>query len=444
MQKERNLIKKLVSKKEVSQLLAQIEVETGCPLAVRDVAGHVLYGSPERHSFTPKQAQPVLIDGRPAAYVYGQKGAFTVAGLLSLLARNEVEKKALGRETLAKYKEISLLYEIAEKLAENLEPGEAARLVIEEAGRLVKAAYICLKVVGQGGGTVRLAQHGEYSDAGQDIRHLVEEVEANVLSAGRPEILNGLPSGTGGFSLMCVPLKVKEKVTGVITMACSCPAGYSAEDLKIVSALAFWAAAVIENAALYDSLKQAFLTTADTLAEAVDKRDPYTGGHARRVMEYSLAIGREMGLEGEDLESLRLAAVLHDIGKIGIGDSILLKDGKLTKEEFEAIKMHPLFGEEILKHVEYFKNIIPAIKHHHERFNGGGYPLGLKGENIGLAARIIAVADAFDAMTSERRYRKALSPDEAAAELAANAGTQFDPAVVQAFLRIYPFLKISE
>lgn len=422
-------------------MLAQIEAETGCPLVVRDACGRTLYGFPGSHPFTPEQVQPVLINGRPAAHVYGQRGVFTAASVLTLLAQNEVEKKALGREALAKYKEINLLYEIAEKLAESLEPKEAAGLVIEEAGRLVKAAYLGLKITGKDGETVLLAQRGEYSDAGKDIGHLVKKVETYVLKTGRAEILNGLPSETGRFSLMCVPLKVKERVTGVITLACSCPAGYSSEDLKIASALAFWAAAVIENAALYDSLKQAFLTTADTLAEAVDKRDPYTGGHSRRVMEYSLAIGRELGLEGEELERLRLAAVLHDIGKIGIGDNILLKNGKLSAEEFETVKMHPIYGEEILKHVEYFKDIIPAIRHHHERFGGGGYPSGLKGENIGLAARIIAVADAFDAMTSERRYRKALSPEEAVAELLAHSGTQFDPAVVEAFLRAYPFLK---
>ncbi len=434
-------MRKLISKKEVCCLLYQIEEDTGFSLQVCDHEGNVLFGR-EGHSFTMEKAQPVLINGRPAGYVCGQKGSFAVAQLLSLLAKNEVEKKALGREALAKYKEISLLYEITEKLAESFDPRQAARLVIEEAGRLVKAEYLCLKLAGEDSGLVPVAQRGEYSNAGKDIGHLAEEAEANVLKTGRPEILNGLPAGTGKFSLMCVPLKLKEKVTGVITLACNCPAGYSAEDLKIVSALAFQAAAVIENAALYDSLKEAFLTTADTLAETIDKRDPYTGGHTRRVMEYSLAIGRELGLEGEELERLRLAAALHDIGKIGIGDSILLKNGKLSEEEFKIVKMHPLYAEEILKHVKYFNDIIPGIKHHHERFNGGGYPSGLKGKNIDLAARIIAVADAFDAMTSERRYRKALSYDEAVAELKANAGTQFDPEVVEAFLRVCPFLKI--
>jgi len=209
--------------------------------------------------------------------------------------------------------------------------------------------------------------------------------------------------------------------------------GIIAEEIKLLSGLAFQAAVAIENARLYDT----FLTTVQTLAETIEKRDPYTGGHTRRVMDYSIAIAQELKLSDSQIEKIRLAAILHDIGKIKIRDNILLKNGKLTSAEFEEIKMHPIYAEEILNPIKHLRDIIPGVKYHHERFDGTGYPEGLEGGKIDIMARIIAVADAFDAMTSDRPYRKGLSNDVALEELRNNGGTQFDPEVVSAFCRAY-------
>jgi diguanylate cyclase (GGDEF)-like protein len=193
---------------------------------------------------------------------------------------------------------------------------------------------------------------------------------------------------------------------------------------------------VEETLMLNKSLQALYLGTMGALVGTIEAKDRYTKGHSDRVTKYAVSIAKELKLSDNDLEFIRYACQLHDIGKIGIRDYILSKSDKLTKEEWEEIKLHPITGANILKPLEFLGNEIPYIKHHHERYDGTGYPQGLKMESIPLGARIIAVADAFDAMTSERPYRRAKSVQEAINELKENAGTQFDPKVVAAFLNL--------
>ncbi len=244
-------------------------------------------------------------------------------------------------------------------------------------------------------------------------------------------------SGFQTKNMICVPVLSKNKLLGVLQAINKKNGDYTPLDLEILKALSNQIAVAIENARLYQELKETFFNIVFALADAIEKRDPYTGGHTKRVMEYSLAIGEEMGLDKETLTTLKLSAILHDIGKIGIKDSILLKPGRLSDEEFATIKKHPLFGEEILKHLKQMKDVLPGVKYHHERFDGRGYPYGLKGNDIPLIARIIAVADSFDAMVTDRPYRKGLPVEVALKELEKNKGTQFDPEAVDAFLRVY-------
>lgn len=185
----------------------------------------------------------------------------------------------------------------------------------------------------------------------------------------------------------------------------------------------------------YRILKKAHLDSVKVLAEAIDAKDPYTRGHSDRVKRMSLSIARGMGFSEERLESLEYGALLHDIGKIGIKDEILQKQGPLSPEEYRIIQEHPLIGEKIVEGVEFFKDKIPMIRHHHEHYDGNGYPDGLSGENIPLEARIISVPDAFDAMTSIRPHRKAKPLQEVLEEMEKFRGTQFDPKVLDYFLR---------
>jgi len=178
------------------------------------------------------------------------------------------------------------------------------------------------------------------------------------------------------------------------------------------------------------------LESTRAMVAAVDARDPYTRAHSVSVAAYAVAIGRRMGLSAEAVESLRKAALLHDVGKIGVPDAILTKPGPLTPDEFAAVKRHPEIAIEILGHLSVLADQLPLILHHHERYDGRGYPSGLVGEGIPIGARILAVADALDTMLSQRTYKPAYNVDQVRAELIACSGRQFDPAVVQATLAL--------
>lgn len=193
---------------------------------------------------------------------------------------------------------------------------------------------------------------------------------------------------------------------------------------------------------LYTQMRTTYVETIQSLSKAIDAKDRYTKGHSERVARYSVAVARHMKLPEQQIEALEYMAILHDTGKIGISDRVLNKPGKLEMEEFEAMKKHPLIGEKIIEDIKFLAESRKVVRHHHERWDGLGYPDGLKGEDIPLGARIIAVADAFDAMTSDRPYRRALPVEAAMRELKRCAGTQFDPKVVRAFLEVFPTLGI--
>ena len=195
-----------------------------------------------------------------------------------------------------------------------------------------------------------------------------------------------------------------------------------------------------------EKLEQAYLESVQTLRYTVEAKDTYTRGHSDRVSEFSVLIGKKLGLPEEQLKILRIGGLFHDIGKIGIPDSILQKETKLTDDEYSEIKNHPSIGAHILGAASIFKDIIPIVKHHHERYDGRGYPSGLAGENIPYLARIAAVADTFDAMTSKRSYRDALDLQYVKDEFERCKGTQFDPQIAEVFINILnnDFEKIKE
>jgi HD-GYP domain-containing protein (c-di-GMP phosphodiesterase class II) len=192
------------------------------------------------------------------------------------------------------------------------------------------------------------------------------------------------------------------------------------------------AAAAIENARLYEDLRATFRQTIGGLARAIDKMDRYTAGHSGRVANYATHIANVLGLGSEMVETVRQSALMHDIGKIGCTMN-LNKPGKLTLDEYDTFKRHPIFGKDILEPIKFLAPLLPGVHLHHERWDGRGYPLGLRGENVPLIARIIAVADTYDAMTTDRAYRRALPHDVAVKEIDRCTGSQFDPGVASAF-----------
>jgi HD-GYP domain-containing protein (c-di-GMP phosphodiesterase class II) len=238
-------------------------------------------------------------------------------------------------------------------------------------------------------------------------------------------------------SIVCVPLKAKDRLIGVLYADSRLKAGlFGDEDRALLTLFAHQAAVAIENARLFNALAEAYDQTLDALVAALDTRDRETEGHSRRVVRIAMLIAGQMAYPDEDLDDLQRGALLHDIGKIGIPDAILRKPGELDDEEWEIMRQHPEFGRRMLAGIPFLARPIDVIYAHQEHYDGSGYPQGLTGEAIPLGARIFSVADTFDAITSDRPYRKA-QPLEAARQIIQdNAGTQFDPKVVEAFLSI--------
>jgi putative nucleotidyltransferase with HDIG domain len=239
-------------------------------------------------------------------------------------------------------------------------------------------------------------------------------------------------------SVLCVLLRTPRKCLGVLHLDRGpLQAPFTKDDLHLADAMAAHVSAGIESAQLLRKQRELFLATVTVLAQAVEMRDQYTGGHTARVTEYSLLLATQLNLTPEEINLIRMGTPLHDIGKIGIEDKILRKPGKLDKEEFEIMKTHTTMGARILEQVGELHSIIPIVRSHHERWDGLGYPDGLKGDKIPRLARIVAVADAFDAMTSDRPYRPGLAADLAFAEVDKCKGKQFDPECASAFLSIH-------
>lgn len=239
-------------------------------------------------------------------------------------------------------------------------------------------------------------------------------------------------------SILAVPLMVKGKIIGVAEVLNKRGGKkFTKDDLEMYMSLANQMAIAIENASLYKELDELFLSSIRAIVEAVDAKDPYTKGHSARVVEYALLIGEGMNLDKEALKDLELSAVLHDVGKIGIPDRILSKPGLLNEEEYLYMKRHPEFGAEIVEPIRKLKDLVPNILHHHEKYNGTGYPMGLKGKEIPLGARIIAIADSFDAMTSDRPYRPRMETSVAIGEIKKNRRIQFDPEIADIFIKTF-------
>jgi len=242
--------------------------------------------------------------------------------------------------------------------------------------------------------------------------------------------------GDGHESWVVLPLFVKDTLAGLIALGSTELADSDEEDLVRARQLADQVAVALSNAKLIEELALLNWGTLTALARAVDAKSPWTAGHSERVTELALKIGRAMALSSEELEDLHRGGLLHDIGKIGISASILDKPGKLTDEEFRNVQSHAQVGARILEPIAAFSRVIPMVLEHHERYDGKGYPQALSGEKLSLGARILAVADVYDALVSDRPYRSGMDPEYVISIIKEEAGKQFDPMVVEAFLEV--------
>jgi HD-GYP domain-containing protein (c-di-GMP phosphodiesterase class II) len=341
--------------------------------------------------------------------------------------------------------ECETLLDVGARLASSLELATVLEMALSTAERLCRAETSSIWEVDDD--RRELFFRVVRGRAAGEIRSLRvplgEGIAGSVAQAGKSEVVNDVAADPrwrgdphGAFTtraILAVPLLANGQVIGVLQLLNPVDRErFSGDDLRRMEVFAGILAHPLQNARLYAAQRRQFLNMVTALAETLEKKDPYTGGHVRRVVRYSLLLGAEMRLERGDLQDLWLAATLHDIGKIGVPDRILGKPAPLDRDEAEIMRRHTTDGAEIVSHLSN-PHVLPGVRSHHERLDGAGYPDRLQDPQIPLAPRIIAVADTFDAMTTSRPYRQGLQPESAAAEIRGAAGTQFCPRVVAAF-----------
>jgi putative nucleotidyltransferase with HDIG domain len=367
---------------------------------------------------------------------------FTQEELLSAVDR-AITRSRLRKENI-RLKALIPLFEISKLLITEIDLAHLFRIITEVLVKEFSVERVSLMLVDEATGSLMVrASHGLPADlvvqakrgSGEGVSGLVlQRRQPLIIAKGKhedPSVLAALNRDDMPLSSMSVPLIGKDKVLGVLNISKFTDPSFTTSDLQIVSVLASQVVAAMENASLYEGLRESYFRTVQALVAAVEAKDPYTRWHSTNVAKYAVAIGRDLGLSPSQLEEIHIAAILHDVGKIGISERIISKPDRLSQEEFDIMKDHPAHGMRILEPIGFAPVIISAIYQHHERYDGNGYPQGVSGDNISQAARILNVADTIDAMVSERPYRGTISSEAVLRELETESGRQFDPEVAQ-------------
>lgn len=385
--------------------------------------------------------------------VFRQRTLFVENVLLKEEVKGKERLEKLNQELVYKVEELHILNKIMSSFTSIASTTDVFKRVVDVALEMIHADNAIFYVI-----TESINQPFEVASATAETAPNHQIPSENSQTASNPSPLSALimevvsdeipllvsnNNGAHGLppelrSAMVVPLKIRDKVFGVLTASLKDgDARFTEKDLFYLSFMAKSAAHSIENLALYENIYENLFATLYAFVNAVEARDLYTREHSSRVTGISMIIGKQLGCSVEELDILNFAGHLHDIGKIGIRDDILLKPGRLTDEEFEKIKEHPTIGANILEQMGFWEKEREIIRCHHERFDGTGYPDGLKQEQIPLLARIMSVADVYDAMASDRAYRKRMDEEVILKIINEGVGTQFDPDVVAAFLEVY-------
>ncbi|HTM52624.1 MAG TPA: HD domain-containing phosphohydrolase [Pirellulales bacterium] len=355
----------------------------------------------------------------------------------------EHEVRDLSLHLATNYEEISLLYRLTQNLKLSLKKEELAALALEWMAEIVPAESLAVQFVADKNTTLghdapSLITRGNYPLSQDELLEILAKLGDKVEQ--RPLVINRDISETQDWrwpavrQLVVVPLKDQDRILGWLV---ACNHSYQAEFGTVEGILLSSVAAMLGihsgNTQLFDDQRELFSGMVRALTSAIDAKDPYTCGHSERVARVARRLAQELGCSREQVETIYLAGQLHDVGKIGIDDTVLRKPDKLTVEEYEHIKTHAAVGHRILSDVKQLDQVLPVVLHHHEQWDGKGYPLGLAGEEIPYLARIVAVADAFDAMGSDRPYRKGMDDAKLDEIFRMGAGAQWDASVVNAF-----------
>jgi putative nucleotidyltransferase with HDIG domain len=374
------------------------------------------------------------------AYDYILK-PFKVEEVVHIVQRG-LEKRRLTAENL-RLREALSLYKVSEAIAASLSLDEVIATLTDGALSEVRADLVSTWLDdGEGGYFPRSHAPASHLPAGEELGQLDQVRIVELLKAGTPLVEHGARArelfaehpARQVSSVAVVPLKMRDRLMGwIAVVSLTASRRFDEGQRKLLSMMASRAAAAIENARLYQDLQATFQQTIQSLARTIDRMDHYTSGHSERVARYAVALARWLGLPESDIEVVRHSALMHDIGKIGCAMN-LNKPGKLTLDEYEIFKRHPVYGREILDPIRFLGPVVPGVYLHHERWDGRGYPLGLAKADIPLIARIISIADTYDAMTSDRSYRRALPHDVTVTEIERCSGTQFDPDLTGTFV----------
>jgi HD-GYP domain-containing protein (c-di-GMP phosphodiesterase class II) len=361
------------------------------------------------------------------------------------LAGMEGELNSLSGQLANTYEELSLIYQISGGMRINRRANDFFKQACLDVLEVMGVQGMGVALSGDAAQRQEPVLYGPLSLPPGTVRRLADELMPVLFHRKSPLLINDLAKdktfhwlSEHSHHLLAVPLQRQDQVLGCLFALDKITGDFDSQDSKLLNSIANESAIYLENAMLFDDVHGLMMGLLHSLTSAVDAKDAYTCGHSERVA----ALSRQLTLEAQLPESLAervyMAGLLHDVGKIGVPESVLQKTGRLTPEEFELMKKHPQIGARILRDVKQIGDLIPGVLHHHERYDGQGYPAQLTGEHIPIMGRIICLSDCFDAMTSNRTYRKALPLEVALTEIRRCSGTQFDPVLTEAFLKISP------
>ncbi|MFW6154791.1 MAG: HD domain-containing phosphohydrolase [Planctomycetota bacterium] len=366
-------------------------------------------------------------------------------GVENAVARNELASFSTSLSTT--YEELSLLYRLSGAMKVNVTPQEFFHQVCSELMEVVQVASATAVLNGRAESNQKdyVARAGHIALNDTQMRALCETIRANELKhlddGSRGVVFND-PTVLGAeyagaiTNLVAVPLTAGDLYMGMVLTADKAGEEFDSADLKLIHSVAVQAAVFLANHHLYGEVQGLLMGVLHVLTASIDAKDQYTCGHSQRVAMISRKLGEMCGFDRQRVENLYLAGLLHDIGKIGVPESVLCKPGKLSNEEFDMMRRHPVIGANILSNIRQIQTVMPGVLYHHERLDGRGYPEGLAGDELPIEGRIVGLADSFDAMTSSRTYRKAMPLEYVIAEIMRCSGTQFDPMLVDHLLSL--------